>query len=576
MAINQPLMVLPVGTLVNDRFRVKKLLGQGGYGNVYLVEDEARLFGNRFALKESLSSTVSERRQFTREAKWLLELDHPNLPAVIAQFEWNGRPYFAMAYVDGENLEDRVDRLGPLPEHQVLAWIRPVAEAIHYLHTQKKPIIHRDIKPGNIIVTKDGRPLLVDFGIAKVMTNALRSRKTTRAARAVSGGYSPLEQYTRGGTDVRSDVYALGATLYHLLTGVCPPEAPDIASGVVMLPEPRQFNPKLSRQTEQVIMKAMRQKPEERYQTVREFLDALPGGPAASASAGAAVAAPPPASSSKPGKRAAGKAAKVSPPTPALPDPPPASPAPAPGPASPPPAIALQKPVSPPPIPAPINQADLAQTLIARPPAQPVYSPPPAQAAPSPAPPVRAPAPVAVASAQPAPPPVRPSTGTQEFVIPPEVAAANKQAPKPSPKPKKSRIRLAAGLGALLCGLAVLGSIVFTIVLLLNHQTDVFYTHYDTLAAGSWWMTALLVAIPLAALLLIFLPLFHWLGILGRFGAYFWLLVVPLLGLAPVIAWIASGAMDPLTGLFAQGFVVPCLLFGFTWLNTLWQIIRHR
>ncbi len=362
--------------------------------------------------------------------------------------------------------------------------------------------------------------------------------------------------------------------MYHLLTGVCPPEAPDIASGVVNLPEPRQFNPKISRQTEQVIMKAMRQKPEERYQTVREFLDALPGGPAASASAGAAAAAPPPPAPPKSGKRAADKAAKAAPPTPAQPDPqpaPPVSPLPA-------PAAAVQKPLSPPSLPAPVNQADLAQTLIARPPAQPAYRPPtpPAQAAPSPAPLVQAPAPVAVASAQPTPPPVRQSTGTQEFVIPAEIAAASKQAPTPSPKPKKTRIRLAAGLGALLCGLAVLGSIALTIALLKNQQTDVFYTHYDALAAGEWWMTVLLVMIPVAAALLIFLPLFHWFGIIGRFGTYFWLLVVPLLGLAPVITWIASGAMDPVTGLFAQGFVVPCLLFGLAWLNTIWQIIRHR
>jgi serine/threonine protein kinase len=559
MAINQPMTVLPTGTLVNDRFRVKKLLGQGGYGNVYLVEDEARLFGNRFALKESLSSTVSEHRQFTREAKWLLNIDHPNLPAVIAQFEWNARPYFAMAYVDGENLEDRVDRLGPLPEDQVLSWMRPVIEAVLYLHSQKKPIIHRDIKPGNIIVTKDGRPLLVDFGIAKEVTPALRARKTTRAARAVSGGYSPLEQYTRGGTDVRSDVYALGATLYHLLTGVCPPEAPDIASGVVKLPEPRQFNPKISRQTEQVILKAMRQKPEERYQTVREFLDALPGGPPASASAGSAVAAPPPpAPSSKSAKRGAGKAAKAPQAAPLPPDPPAAL--------SPAPAL--------PPLPSlvPANPADMEQTLIARPAAQPPYIPP-AQTPPAPAPLARTPTPVAVVAAPPAPPaPARSPTGTEEFLIPVEVAAASKQAPPV----KKNRIRLLAALGAILCGLAVLGSMVLTIVLLQNHQTDGFYTHYEALAAREWWMTALLVAIPVAALLLVFLPLFHWFGILGRFATYCLLLLVPLLGLAPVITWIASGDADPFTGLFAQGFIVPCLLFGLTLLITLWQLFRRK
>src|SRR5262249_48097262 len=130
---------------------------------------------------------------------------------------------------------------------------------------------------GNIIVSKDGRPWLVDFGIAKVLQSGA-ARKTTRAARAVSGGYSPLEQYTRGGTDVRSDVYALGATCYHLLTGICPPEAPDIASGVARLPDARQVHSRISKQTEQVVMKSMRQKPEERYQSVRDLMDDLPGG----------------------------------------------------------------------------------------------------------------------------------------------------------------------------------------------------------------------------------------------------------------------------------------------------------
>src|SRR5579885_722215 len=277
MAISQTPASLPVGALVNDRFRVKKLLGYGGYGNVYLVEDEVVFPGNQYALKESLSTTTSERRQFSRESKWLTSLRHPNLPRVTEEFEWNSRLYFVMAYVAGENLEDRVDRMGPLPEDQVLGWILPICDAVAYLHGQKRPIIHRDIKPGNIIVTKDGRPWLVDFGIAKVLQPG-PSRKTTRAARAVSGGYSPLEQYTRGGTDVRSDVYALGATLYHLLTGVCPPEAPDIASGVARLPEPRQIHSKISKQTEQAVMRAMRQKPEERFQTVRELMNALPGG----------------------------------------------------------------------------------------------------------------------------------------------------------------------------------------------------------------------------------------------------------------------------------------------------------
>jgi len=268
MAISQTPAVLLVGTLVNGRFRVKKLLGYGGYGNVYLVEDQAVFLGNLYAMKESLSSATSERRQFTREAKWLMALDHPNLPRVAEQFEWNTRPYFVMAYVAGENLEDRVDRLGPLPEDQVLGWMRPICDAVIYLHSQKRPIIHRDIKPGNIIVTKDGRPWLVDFGIAKVLQPGT-SRKTTRAARAVSGGYSPLEQYTRGGTDARSDVYALGVTLHQLLTNYDPSSTP------FSLPPIHTLNPTISPHVQAAIEKAIRLKREERFESISDFHAAL-------------------------------------------------------------------------------------------------------------------------------------------------------------------------------------------------------------------------------------------------------------------------------------------------------------
>jgi serine/threonine-protein kinase len=564
MASNQPLTVLPMGTLVNERFRVKKLLGQGGYGNVYLVEDEARFFGNRYALKESLSSTTSEHRQFTREAKWLLELRHPNLPAVDDQFEWHSRPYFAMAYVDGENLEDRIDRLGPLPEEQGLGWIRPIAEAVLYLHSQKRPIIHRDIKPGNIILLKDGRPILVDFGISKVMAPALKARKTTRAARAVSGGYSPIEQYTRGGTDARSDVYALGATLYHLLTGFCPPEAPDIASGVTKLPAPSEFNPQITPQTERVILHAMRQKPEERFQTVREFLDALPGGLPVSTAASAAAASPPalpPASKS--GKRPAGpKAPKAPSPPPVFPP----APAQAPATPSPVPVGARQLPASPPlASQAALPTADLASTVIARPPAQPAYAPPTP-------PPAKTPPPKEMAGARPTPAVPRQSTGTQEFALPSEDAVPSEKQPPP---PRKRRIRWAA-ICALLCGLAVLGTIVLAIVASDNNLSGWYLTQYQEMLSGEWWVTALFAAIPVAALLLVFVPLFHWFGMLGRILTYCLLLLVPLLGLAPIIAWTASGQTDAPTRLFDQGFLVPCLLFGLTWDFTLWQIIRRK
>ncbi|HEY7349816.1 MAG TPA: serine/threonine-protein kinase [Ktedonobacterales bacterium] len=551
MAINQTPVALSLGTLVRDRFRVKKLLGYGGYGNVYLVEDEIVFPGNQYALKESLSSTISEQRQFTREAKWLMTLEHPNLPRVAEQFDWNGRPYFVMAYVAGENLEDRVDRMGPLPEDQVLTWVLPICDAVAYLHGQKRPIIHRDIKPGNIIVSKDGRPWLVDFGIAKMLQSG-GARKTTRAARAVSGGYSPLEQYTRGGTDVRSDIYALGATLYHLLTGICPPESPDIASGVARLPDVRQVHSRVSRQTEQTVMRAMRQKPEERYQSVRELMLDLPGGRTFSLNANGTASQPVAASTS--GKRKGKKTKDAAVPL-------------APLPAAPQPVAAAPMPVAPP----PVAFVPVQMPPAAMPPAATVIGPPPPQYAP-PAPWV---APVPAAAAIPPPPQVAQGgfSGAQAFAVTPLAPPA---APK-QPPARRRRVVL-AGLIALLCGLGVLATMVLT-VLYPNgeEQVPIFVPGYgDVVSQQSLSLDVLLTLIPIAALLLIILPIVNWLGFVRRGVTYALLLFLPLLGLVPVIIWITSPQIDAVESVFGHGFFVPILLFLAAWGASLTQAIRRR
>ncbi len=550
MAINQT-AALSMGTLVNDRFRIKKVLGYGGYGNVYLVEDEIVFPGNQYALKESLSSTISEQRQFTREAKWLMTLEHPNLPRVAEQFEWNGRPYFVMAYVAGENLEDRVDRMGPLPEDQVLAWMLPICDAVAYLHNQKRPIIHRDIKPGNIIVSKDGRPWLVDFGIAKVLHGS-GSRKTTRAARAVSGGYSPLEQYTRGGTDVRSDIYALGATLYHLLTGVCPPEAPDIASGVARLPDARQVNSRISRQTEQAVMRAMRQKPEERYQSVRELMMDLPGGRTFKNTT-SGIPAQPISTRSK-------RNAKKSKAAPAQPEVTASVPA-AVVAAAPPPAIAPTQ-VSPAPLPP-------AATVIGPPPF-PVsqYAPGSTWVAPQPA---------AAASPVLAPPVPGAAPGAQDGK-PPQPQTPQTLLPPAKPTPPRRRRVVAAGLVALLCGLAVLATMVLTgFYLNGEHQIPIFVLGYgDVVAKDEWGLYILLALTPIAALLLMILPIIHWLGVIGRGWTYTFLLLLPLAGMVPVIVWIATGQAGVIEGIFGRGFFIPLLLFLAAWGTSLVWLIRRR
>jgi serine/threonine protein kinase len=163
-------------------------------------------------------------RQFLREAKILANLSHPNLPRVTDYFleKTNGQ-YLVMDFVEGQDLQQMLeDRGGPFSEGQAAEWASQISDALAYLHSQSPPIIHRDIKPANIRITPAGKAVLVDFGIAKVFDPQV---KTTVGARAVSPGYSPVEQYGIGKTDRRTDIYALGATLYTLLTGVEPPES---------------------------------------------------------------------------------------------------------------------------------------------------------------------------------------------------------------------------------------------------------------------------------------------------------------------------------------------------------------
>ncbi len=264
-------MPLATGHLLKDRYRIVKLLGQGGMGAVYRAWDTS--LNIPVALKENLDATTESQKQFTREAQMLARLSHPNLPRVVDYFFLAGQgQYLVMDYVEGEDLETKVMQMGSLPEPVVLDWIIQVSDALSYLHSQSSPVIHRDIKPGNIKIRPDGRALLVDFGIAKIFDQHLR---TTMGAKAVSPHYSPPEQYGSATTDARSDIYALGATLYHMLTGQLPPESILRTVGSVNMPEPHQFNPRITPRTEMAILKAMELSPEMRFHNAEEFRAAL-------------------------------------------------------------------------------------------------------------------------------------------------------------------------------------------------------------------------------------------------------------------------------------------------------------
>jgi serine/threonine protein kinase len=263
-------MAFTAGELINNRYRIVKLLGEGGFGAVYRAWDLS--LKRPCALKENLDVTPEAQRQFEREATVLAQLNHTNLPRVTDHFVIPGQgQYLVMDFVEGMDLATLVQSQGAVMPAQAIPWILQIAGALEYLHSQPSPIIHRDIKPANIRIRPDGSAVLVDFGLVKVYDSRLR---TTIGARAVTPGYAPPEQYGQGTTDPRTDIYALGATLYSLLTGTEPTESVQRMSGTP-LPPVQQLNNQVSAPTGRIIERAMALQPNQRFQTVAEFKNAL-------------------------------------------------------------------------------------------------------------------------------------------------------------------------------------------------------------------------------------------------------------------------------------------------------------
>lgn len=266
-------MPLSTGQILNNRYRIVKLLSTGGFGIVYRVWD-TNLDCPR-ALKENLDSSPEAQRQFKREAQMLTLISHPNLPKVIDHFIVPGQgQYLVMDFVQGQDLKEMIEEWGgPLPESQVILWIDQICAALEYLHAQHPPLIHRDIKPSNIRITPDGLAFLVDFGIAKIYDASL---KTTLGARAVTPGFSPPEQYGSGITDAQSDIYALGATLYTVLCGQEPPASVDIVANNDLQPVPlHQRNPDVSPYISAAVERAMQPERQKRFVSIAEFRKAL-------------------------------------------------------------------------------------------------------------------------------------------------------------------------------------------------------------------------------------------------------------------------------------------------------------
>lgn len=275
------------GTLLRERYLVRERIGQGGAGNIYLADDTL-LQGRRCALKEvELDRNLPEkilneaREQFSREASILARLDHPNLPKVSDYFSIENHDYLVMDYVPGKDLRTLMLQARQesrfLPEEDVLFWASQICDALTYLHSQDPPLVHRDIKPGNLKLTPEGLIKLVDFGLVKVL--APDEVTITVIQGQGTAIYTPLEQY--GGndshTDIRSDVFSFGATLYHLLTGQPPAEARDRFLQADRLAAPRKINPEISPRTEKAILWAMELHPDNRPESVEAFRQYLLG-----------------------------------------------------------------------------------------------------------------------------------------------------------------------------------------------------------------------------------------------------------------------------------------------------------
>jgi serine/threonine protein kinase len=266
-------MTLERGTLLHKRYRIVEILGQGGMGSVYRAVDEN--LGVDIALKENLFTTDEYARQFRLEAVILANLRHPNLPRVSDHFVVGDQgQYLVMDFIDGEDLRQRMERVGVISEEEAVMIGAAMCDALTYLHSRKPPILHRDIKPGNVKITPDGHIFLVDFGLAKVVQG---NQATTTGARAMTPGYSPPEQYGTARTDPRTDIYSLGATLYAALTGIIPEDGLARAMDNAQLTPLRKRNSKVSRRLAAAIEQSMAIDPADRFQGGQEFKKALLG-----------------------------------------------------------------------------------------------------------------------------------------------------------------------------------------------------------------------------------------------------------------------------------------------------------
>ncbi len=273
-------MPLTTGDRLQNRYRIDALLGRGGMGAVYRAWDlrlEKPVAVKEMVPQPGLDSGTLEafRAQFRQEAVILGKLAHPHLVPVTDYFEERGNDYLVMAFVEGESLAERIAREGPLPEAQVLVWARQLVDALAYCHD--RGILHRDIKPQNVVITPEGGAVLVDFGLVKLWDPADPQTRTAMRG-AGTPEYAPPEQWGGTGqhTDPRSDLYSLGATLYHALTGQAPPTASDRMVYPQRFKSPREITARLSSSMDAAISRALTLAIDDRWPDARTMAASLP------------------------------------------------------------------------------------------------------------------------------------------------------------------------------------------------------------------------------------------------------------------------------------------------------------
>ncbi|HTY54381.1 MAG TPA: serine/threonine-protein kinase, partial [Candidatus Binataceae bacterium] len=276
---------LPPGTLLQNRYLVQRLLGGGGMGMVYLAQDH-RLANRLCAIKEMVDHFIDPNQRleaneyFAREADTLAQLKHQAIPAITDRFDDRNRHYLVMEYVEGRNLEEELAAVGhPLSEGLAIDIARQLCDVLVYLHGFTPPIVYRDMKPSNVMLTPKGRVILIDFGIARLF------KAVGKGTMIGTLGFAPPEQY-QGQVDPRSDIYSLGATLHYVLTGRDPEKFPPFS-----FPPIRDLRPELSSNLAGAIDRALSYKADNRPQTIQDFRDMMLYGTGLSATGASGISA---------------------------------------------------------------------------------------------------------------------------------------------------------------------------------------------------------------------------------------------------------------------------------------------